>query len=88
MIPENLRKYDYRKNLIVDQNYQITIPKEIREKLQINVGDILVVDVENDRIILRKEDLELPVLKGGQNLSVEDIEASIRKGMRNEGDSD
>ena len=72
----------------VTRNYQITIPKEIREKLQINVGDILVVDVENDRIILRKEDLELPVLKGGQNLSVEDIEASIRKGMRNEGDSD
>ena len=72
----------------VTRNYQITIPKEIREKLQINVGDILIVDVEKDRIILRKEDLELPVLKGGKDLSVEDIEASIRRGMRNEENSD
>lgn len=72
----------------VTRNYQITIPKEIREKLQINVGDILIVDVEKDRIILRKEDLELPVLKGGKDLSVEDIEASIRREMRNEESSD
>ncbi len=71
----------------VTRNYQITIPKEVRKKLHINVGDILMVDVEGDRIILKKEDLELPVLKGGKGLSSEDIEESIKRGMRDEGDS-
>jgi AbrB family looped-hinge helix DNA binding protein len=66
----------------VTRNYQITIPKEIREKLGINVGDVLIFDIEGGKIVLRKEKLELPVLKGGKNLTVEKIEESIRKGMR------
>ena len=66
----------------VTRNYQITIPKEIREKLGINVGDILTFDIEGSKIILRKEELELPVLKGGKGLTVEKIEESIRKGMK------
>jgi len=66
----------------VTRNYQITIPKEIREQLGINVGDILVFNIEGSKIVLRKERLELPVLKGGKDLTVEKIEESIRKGMR------
>jgi len=54
----------------VTRNYQVTIPKEIREKLSMNAGDLLVFDIEDNRIVLRKDKLELPVLKGGKNLSV------------------
>ena len=65
----------------VTRNYQITIPKGIREKLGINVGDILTFDIEGSKIVLRKEKLELPVLKGGKGLTVERIEESVKKGM-------
>jgi AbrB family looped-hinge helix DNA binding protein len=34
---------------------QIVIPKTIRDLLGINVGDEMVIDVENDRIILSKK---------------------------------
>ena len=68
----------------VTRNYQITIPKEIREKLGIKVGDVLILDVEGSKVVLKKEKLELPVLKGGKDLTVEKIEESIRKGMREE----
>ena len=46
------------------------------------MGDILTFDIEGSKIILRKEELELPVLKGGKGLTVEKIEESIRKGMK------
>jgi len=63
---------------------KITIPKKLREKLDINVGDMLVLDVEGDKIILRKEELELSILKGGKGLSDEKIEESIKKGLNDE----
>jgi AbrB family looped-hinge helix DNA binding protein len=66
----------------VTRNYQITIPKEVRERLGINVGDVLIVDVEGNKVVLRKEKLELPVFRGGKGLSVEKIEESIKRGMR------
>ncbi len=34
-----------------------------------------------DRVLLRKEDVELPVFKGGKGLSVEDIEEHIEKNI-------
>ena len=36
----------------VTKKYQITIPKSIREKLNIRVGDILLVKTDGTRIIL------------------------------------
>lgn len=32
--------------------YQITIPKEVREKLNLRIGDLLKVEVEDDKIVL------------------------------------
>jgi len=37
----------------ITRKYQVTIPKEIREKLNLHVGTFLIVEVEDDRIILR-----------------------------------
>lgn len=66
----------------VTRNYQITIPKDIRKKLGIEVGDVLRVEVEGDRVLLKKGDVELPVFKGGRGLSVEEIEERIERGMK------
>ncbi|MHA1616724.1 MAG: AbrB/MazE/SpoVT family DNA-binding domain-containing protein [Candidatus Njordarchaeales archaeon] len=41
------------KEVIVTRKYQITIPKEIREKLGIKIGDKLVVSLEDDKIVIR-----------------------------------
>ncbi len=34
--------------------WQITIPKSVREKLKIRVGDIIVVEQRKDEIVLKK----------------------------------
>jgi len=36
----------------VTRKYQITIPKKIREKLGIKIGDRLLIDVIDDKIIM------------------------------------
>jgi len=33
---------------------QITLPKKIREHLHINVGDALIIEEEEDRIVIKK----------------------------------
>jgi AbrB family looped-hinge helix DNA binding protein len=33
---------------------QMTIPKHIRERAHLNSGDVLVMDMEDDRIVMRK----------------------------------
>ena len=37
----------------VTRKFQVTIPKEIREKLRLRVGDKLSVQVEGDKIVFR-----------------------------------
>ncbi|AJC71647.1 MAG: AbrB/MazE/SpoVT family DNA-binding domain-containing protein [Thermococcus sp.] len=68
----------------VTRNYQITIPSDIRKKLGIKVGDVLVVDVEDGKIVIKKSDLELPLLPGGKGLTVEEIEKKVLKGIGEE----
>ncbi|NJE11425.1 AbrB/MazE/SpoVT family DNA-binding domain-containing protein [Thermococcus sp. MAR1] len=68
----------------VTRNYQITIPSDVRKKLGIRVGDVLVVDVEDGKVVLKKSELELPLLPGGKGLKVEDIEEAIRRGQGEE----
>jgi AbrB family looped-hinge helix DNA binding protein len=68
----------------VTRNYQITIPSDVRKKLGIKVGDVLVVDVEDGKVVLKKSELELPLLPGGKGLRVEDIEEAIRRGQGKE----
>lgn len=38
---------------VVTRKFQITIPKAIREKLKIKVGDRLLISIQNDKIILK-----------------------------------
>jgi AbrB family looped-hinge helix DNA binding protein len=33
---------------------KITLPKEIRQKLHIQVGDTLIVDADGERVVLRR----------------------------------
>ncbi|AEK73605.1 SpoVT/AbrB family transcription regulator [Thermococcus sp. 4557] len=65
----------------VTRNYQITIPSDVRKKLGIKVGDVLMVEVEDGKVVLKKSELELPLLPGGKGLTVEDIEKAIRRGQ-------
>jgi len=37
----------------ITRKYQITIPKKIREKLNLRVGDLLKVELEDGKIVLR-----------------------------------
>ena len=34
--------------------YQASIPKEVREKLNIKAGDFIEFDIEGDRVVLKK----------------------------------
>ena len=40
----------------VTRNYQITVPRDIREQAKISEGDKLVITIENDEIKMRKFD--------------------------------
>ncbi|MCD6373798.1 MAG: AbrB/MazE/SpoVT family DNA-binding domain-containing protein [Thermococcus sp.] len=68
----------------VTRNYQITIPSDVRKKLGIKVGDILLVEVEDGKVVLKKSELELPLLPGGEGLTVEEIEETILEGIGEE----
>ena len=39
----------------ITRNYQITIPKRIREKMKLKQGDILAFYMENGKIVIRRE---------------------------------
>lgn len=38
----------------VTRNTQITIPKKIREKLGIRIGDKVEIDIEDEKVVVRK----------------------------------
>jgi AbrB family looped-hinge helix DNA binding protein len=69
----------------VTRNYQVLIPSEIRKRVEVKVGDTLLIEYteEEDTIKLR-----LPhrgprkTLKLGRALTCEDIETLIQEGMR------
>ncbi len=73
----------------VTRNYQVTIPAGIRERLGIKVGDLLSVEVDGDRIILKKVIQEIPMIRLGRELTIDDINRLIEEGlMRNVRGSD
>ncbi|GAB6945323.1 AbrB/MazE/SpoVT family DNA-binding domain-containing protein [Vulcanisaeta sp. JCM 14467] len=73
----------------VTRNYQVTIPASVRERLGIRIGDLLSVEVDGDRIILRKVVQEIPTIRLGRELTIDDIDRLIEEGlMRNAGGSD
>ena len=68
----------------VTRNYQITIPSEIRKKLNIKEGEYLEVSLEEDAVVLKKSTLQWRTVKLGKRLSIEEIETSIERGMKSE----
>ena len=62
----------------VTRNYQITIPAEVRKRLGIKVGDRVLVEVEGDRIVIRKAAGGLPRIRLG--LTPEEIERLVEEG--------
>lgn len=64
----------------VIRNFQVTIPAGIRERLGIKVGDVLIVYVEDDKIVFRKLSDDRRRLTFGRKLTLEDIEAGIERG--------
>ena len=66
----------------VTRNYQITIPVEIRKALGIREGELLEVELENGKIIIKRLKKERKTLKLNKKLSPEEIEKSIEEGMK------
>ena len=69
----------------VTRNYQITVPRDIREQAKIQEGDKIVVTIENDEIRLKKmdEDVFKKAFGSWNNVknSVEYVR-TVRKGWR------
>ena len=65
----------------VTRNFQVTIPASIRERLGIRVGDLLSVEVDGDRIILKKVVQEIPTIRLGRELTIDDIDRLIEEGL-------
>ena len=39
----------------IRQNFQITLPMEIRKKLHLNVGDLLETEIKDGRVIIKPQ---------------------------------
>ena len=66
----------------VTRNYQITIPSEIRKRLNIKEGEYLRVEVEGDKIVLTKASRKWKTVKLGKKLTLDEIEESIERGFK------
>ena len=64
----------------VTRNSQITIPKEIREKVGIKEGDRVDVTVEGDKVVIRK--IELDEITDFLPKDFEEIMNKMRKDSR------
>lgn len=70
----------------VTRKYQVTIPKEVRRKRGIDIGDRLKVSLENDKIILESiKGSAVDEAAGSWELDVEDNAEFVRK-LREGGD--
>ncbi|HVC26522.1 MAG TPA: AbrB/MazE/SpoVT family DNA-binding domain-containing protein [Nitrososphaerales archaeon] len=68
----------------VNSNYQVTIPKEVREKAKISKGDTVMVEYDEEEAVVRAR----PPMRGrrstfrlGARLTVKEIEESIERGQ-------
>lgn len=68
----------------VNSNYQVTIPKEVREKAKISKGDSVMVEYDEEEAVVRVK----PPVRGkrstfklGTGLTVKEIEESIERGQ-------
>ena len=67
----------------VNSNYQVTIPKDVRERAKISKGDSVMVEYDEEEAVVR---VKPPVrgkrktLRLGETLSVREIEEAIERG--------
>jgi len=67
----------------ITRSYQITIPKVVRSRANIKVGDKLIVEYDDNThtIKIRPPTRERRTLRLGRDLTVKEIEESIEKGL-------
>jgi antitoxin PrlF len=66
----------------ITRSFQVTIPKEIREALGLQIGDYLDMYVdEKGRIIMEKKVLRRKTFRAGRSLTPEEIDGIIAKGL-------
>ncbi|MEM2186752.1 MAG: AbrB/MazE/SpoVT family DNA-binding domain-containing protein [Thermofilaceae archaeon] len=66
----------------VTRSYQVTLPKDVREAVGIEVGDYLEVYVdESGRIVMEKVRRERLRLAAGRKLTPEEIDEVIARGL-------
>ncbi|BAD84646.1 transcription regulator, SpoVT/AbrB family [Thermococcus kodakarensis KOD1] len=65
----------------VTRNYQITLPAEIRKALGIEEGELLEVELEGEKIVVKRLKRRRKTLKLGERLTPEEIEKVIEEGM-------
>ncbi|NJE25905.1 AbrB/MazE/SpoVT family DNA-binding domain-containing protein [Thermococcus sp. MV5] len=65
----------------VTRNYQITLPAEIRKALGIKEGELLEVEIEGEKIVIKRLKKTRKTLKLGRKILPEEIEKEIEEGM-------
>jgi AbrB family looped-hinge helix DNA binding protein len=67
----------------VNSNYQVTIPKDVRDKAKISKGDSVLVEYDDEQAVVRVK----PPVRGrrrtfrlGESLTMKGIEDAIEKG--------
>jgi AbrB family looped-hinge helix DNA binding protein len=68
-----------KKLIKVTRNYRITIPAYAREKLGIKIGDLVSIEVRGDEIVIKKVVQEIPRIKLGRELNIDDINKLIEE---------
>ena len=58
----------------VTRNYQITIPYEIRQLLNIKEGEYVEFEIEGDKVIIKPIRKKWTTTKLGKKISVEEME--------------
>jgi AbrB family looped-hinge helix DNA binding protein len=68
------------KEVKVTRNYQVTIPAEVREKLAVSVGDVLVADLQDSKITFEKKSSDISKLRIRLNKKIDwrDVEEAVR----------
>ena len=69
----------------VTRNYQVTIPASLRRQMDIKVGNTLIADVEDGRIVLAKRsgDVTKLGLRLGKKFDWRDVERAAREAGEN-----
>ncbi len=68
----------------VNSNYQVTIPKDVRQKAKITKGDSVLVEFDEEEEVVKinpPKRGKRRTWKFGSKLTVERIEASIERGQ-------